>query len=146
MTRCTTALALLTAAGLAACGGASAEDYRADAARVCREAAKQTDAVEPPARATAAAIADFFERQADVSRKTTDRFAELDVPDDLRNAHDDLVRANRDAEEQVRTIVRRVQDGDDPGKVLAEAQTKVGEATAAAREAAERLKVPACTG
>lgn len=139
------AVALGAAAALSACGSGSTEDYRAKAADICGDAAKSAEDIQPPTRAAQAAIADYFERLHDVSDRATDRFAKLDPPDELQDAHDDLVRANREAGKQVGTIVERVADGEDPEKVLIDAQTRVRETTAAAQKAAERLEVPECT-
>jgi hypothetical protein len=139
------ALLVLAVLAVSACGGTNAGDYRAEAAKICRDAAKGAQSVQPPTRATREAIADYFRRLGAVSRRTSDSFTKLKPPKELKAAHDQLLRANRQAGDEVGVIVDRVSKGDDPRKVLAAAQTQVGEATAAAREAAKRLKVPECT-
>lgn len=133
------------AATLAACGGPSAEDYRADAGKICRDAAAATERIEAPTRSTTPAIVDYFERLVGVTDRATERFDALDPPQDLETAHDEVVAANRSAGDEVREIVAALERGQDPEAVLGTAQQRIEQATERANAAAERLNVPDCT-
>ena len=137
--------AALAAATLAACGGPSAEDYRADAAAICRDAAQATEGIEAPTRSTTPAIADYFERLVAVTDRATERFDALDPPGDLEQAHEDVVEANRTAGEEVREVIAALQRGQDAEAVLGTAQQRIEQANDRANAAAERLNVPDCT-
>ena len=143
--RCRSAVLLTFATTLAACGGPSAEDYRADAGAICRDAAKETEAIAAPTKATAPAIADYFERLVGVTDRATERFGELDPPQDLEKAHEEVVEANQSAGEEVREVIAALERGQDAEAVLGTAQQRIEEATTRASEAAERLNVPDCS-
>ena len=133
------------AATLTACGGPSAEEYRADAGGICRDAAQATDRIEAPTRSTTAAIVDYFERLVAVSDRATERLESLDPPQDLERAHEDVVSANRSAGDEVREVIAALERGQDAEAVLGTAQQRIEQATERASEAAERLNVPDCT-
>ena len=137
--------AALAMAGLAACGGPSADEYRADAAAICRDAALATDGIKAPTRSTVPAIIDYFERLVAVTDRSTERFDALDPPQDLERAHQEVVEANRRASAEVREVVAALGRGQDAEAVLGSAQTSIERATEQADAAASRLGVPDCT-
>ena len=137
--------AALSVATLTGCGGPSVEDYRADAGAICRDAAQATEGIEAPTRSTTPAIVDYFERLVAVTDRATERFDALDPPQDLEQAHDDVVEANRTAGDEVREVIAALERGQDAEAVLGTAQQRIEEATERANAAAERLNVPDCT-
>jgi len=139
---------LLAAAtlALAACGGdeVSVDEYRAEARQICQEADRATERIRQPTRSTPAAIADYFDRLLAPNERATQRFQELDPPDELQDAHDDALRASRRGSEEVRRLITQLERGEDPRQVLAGAQQRIRRLTREADAAAERLGVPEC--
>ena len=138
---------LAAVAVLAGCGGddrLSEDEYRERAAQVCREGERESDAVEEPTRATNAAIVDYFERLLAANEASTDRFKELEPPEDLQDAHDAAVKANEDGAVAVREIIADLEDGGDARQILSAAQGRLQDLRARAVEAAQDLGVPAC--
>jgi hypothetical protein len=144
------AVAITLAALLAGCGGGddqlSASEYRAEAKRICTDADKETKAVQQPTRATNAAIADYFRKLSKANERATQRFEELDPPDELEKAHDDALAANKAGTEEVQKLISDLEDGGDARTVLQGAQSRLKELGKRADEAAKRLGVPECSG
>jgi hypothetical protein len=140
-------LALLAALALGACGGddrLSTDEYRAEARQICQDADRATEAVEEPTRATPEAIVTYFERLLSANERSTERFQELEPPEELQEAHDEALRTNREGVQEVRRVIRELQGGGDPRQVLTRAQGRLQELSTAAAGAAERLGVPEC--
>jgi hypothetical protein len=145
-------LVLLASLAPAACGGGgddggeqlSADEYRAQARQVCRDADRATARVKEPTRATSEAIVDYFERLLQANERSTDRFQELNPPEELEAAHADALKANRDGVAEVRRVITELREGGDPREVLTEAQTRLERLTTDAANAAQRLGVPEC--
>ena len=141
------AVALALAAALAGCGGddnLSAEEYRAELRKLCRESDRQTEAVAEPTRATPEAIANYLGRLRDVNARTIERVERLEPPDDLRPAHDRALAANREGRARVDAVIEELEGGADPRQVLAEARKDLQEASRAAKQAARDVGVPEC--
>jgi hypothetical protein len=139
-------LALLLLA-LGACGGddgLSATEYRSQARKICRDADRATEAVEEPTRATSQAIVDYFERLLRANERSTKRFEALDPPEELQDAHNDALRANRDGVREVRRVISELEEGGEPREVLTGAQTRLERLSRDAADAARRLGVPEC--
>jgi uncharacterized protein YhaN len=138
-------LPALLAAG--ACGGddgLSADEYRAQARQICQDADRATEAVEEPTRATSQAIVDYFRRLLQANERSTRRFESLQPPEDLRDAHADALRANRDGVREVRRVISELEEGGEPREVLTGAQTRLEALSREAADAARRLGVPEC--
>ena len=145
--RTTTVLALLASLALAACGGddrLSASEYRAEAKKVCQDADRATARVEEPTRATSDAIVDYFERLLKANEQSTERFTNLEPPEELQDAHDDALKANRDGVREVRRVISELREGGDPRRVLTGAQSRLQKLSGDAADAAQRLGVPEC--
>jgi hypothetical protein len=145
-------IALALAALLAGCGGddggdqLSTADYRAEAKQICTDADKQTDAVEEPTRATNAAIVDYFEKLLEANQRATQRFEDLDPPEELQKAHDDALAANKAGAAEVEKLIGELEGGGDARQVLQGAQSRLQDLGQRADAAAERLGVPECSG
>jgi hypothetical protein len=140
-------LTLTALLALAACGGdegLSAEEYRSQARQICQDADRATEAVEEPTRATSQAIVDYFKRLLQANERSTKRFESLDPPDELQDAHDDALRANRDGVREVRRVISELEEGGEPREVLTGAQTRLEGLSRDAADAARRLGVPEC--
>jgi hypothetical protein len=141
-------LALLATAAVAlgACGGdeTSPEEYRAEARQICQEADRATERVRQPTRSTPEAIADYFQRLLAPNERATRRFEQLEPPEELQDAHDDALSANRRGSDEVRRLIRQLEGGEDPRQVLAGAQQRIRTLTREADRAADRLGVPEC--
>jgi hypothetical protein len=135
---------LAAVALLAACGGTSKEDYRAEAKTICVDADRATERVRQPTRTTPAAIADYFTRLLEPAKRATGRFEALEPPDDLAEQHEQVVRANRASIREVEQLVVRLKRGGDARQVLAGAQDRIRTLTREADAAAKRLGVPEC--
>lgn len=135
---------------LAACGGGnkqlSAAEYRAQAKKICTTADKETGAVKEPTRATNAAIVDYFRQLLKANERATQRFKELDPPDELEKAHDDYTSVNSQGADEVNKLIAELGKGGDARKVLQGAQRRLQELGKRADEAARRLGVPECSG
>ena len=146
--RRSTILAPLAAAALAlgACGGdeTSPEEYRTEARQICQEADRATERIRQPTRSTPEAIADYFGRRLEPNERAVRRFQELEPPEELQDAHDDAIAANRRGADEVRRVIRQLEAGEDPRQVLAGAQTNIRRLTREADRAADRLGVPEC--
>ena len=144
--------ACAVALALGACGGGgggeaeelTAAQYRAQAKQICTEADRATQRVQQPTRATPQAIADYLRQLLAPNDRATQRFQQLDPPAELQDAHDDALRANRRGSEEVKRLVQRLENGDDPREVLAGAQERIRSLTREANAAAGRLGVPEC--
>ena len=139
------ALALLLAA--AGCGGEdelSPDDYRAELRKLCQDADKKTNAVSEPTRATREAIADYLTRLRDINAQTIQRVEELEPPEDLQDAHDRALEANREGREKVDAVIDELEGGGDPTQVLTEARKDLEASSRAAQQAARDLGVPEC--
>lgn len=140
-------IALALAATVAACGGddgLSTEEYRDRATVICRESREATDAVEQPTRSTNAAIAAYFERLMAISRRTTAQFAKLEPPEELADAHDDALAANREGVDEVQRLIRELERGGDARALLQGATGRLQQLSSRSRAAADRLGVPEC--
>ena len=140
-------LAALSVLALAACGGddgPTVAEYREEARSICADADRATEAVEEPTRATSEAIVDYFERLLRANERTTQRFEDLEAPDDLADAHADALKANREGVAEVKRIITALRGGDDPREVLSSAQSRLQQLSGDAGDAARRLGVPEC--
>lgn len=135
------------ATGLAACGGddsLSADDYRAEAVKICQQADKATEAVEQPTKATPKAISTYFRSLLTPNEQATKQFGELEPPEELQKAHDEVLAVNREGAKIVRGVITQVDAGQDPASVLQGATSQLESLNARARKAAGQLGVPAC--
>jgi hypothetical protein len=140
-------LTLTLALSFAACGGddgLSKEDYQAELRKICAESERKTNAVEEPTRATAEAIADYLQRLRDVNAETIEKVEELEPPEDLRDAHDRALEANREGRQKVDDVIKELEGGGDPTQVLTDARKELEESSQAAKKAGEELGVPEC--
>lgn len=140
-------IALAAAATLAACGGddrLSADDYRAEAKTICEQADTATKAITTPTKPTAEAISTYFRDLLKPNEQATSRFAELEPPEELEAAHDEILQVNRAGAKVVRDVIRDVDAGKDPVTVLQSATTELRTLNSRAAAAAGKLGVPAC--
>ena len=138
---------LALAALFAGCGGddsLSTEDYRAELRKICADSEKKTNAVQEPTRATPEAIADYLQRLRDVNAKTIEEVEKLEPPDELSDANDRALDANREGREKVDAVIQELEDGGDPTQVLTEARRDLEDASQAAKKAGQDLGVPEC--
>ena len=106
MRRLFTTLALVVA--LAGCGGdesVSTKDYRAELEKICAESNKRTQYVQKPTRATSEAIADYLQRLRDINVQTIAKVEKLETPDELKDAHERALEANRVGREKVDAVI-----------------------------------------
>ena len=132
---------------VAGCGGEdrlSTEDYRAELKKICEESDRQTEQVAEPTRATPEAIADYLRRLRDVNASTIDKVEGLEPPEDLEDAHNDALDANKAGREKVDAVIKELEEGGDPTQVLNDARKELEEASSKAREAAGKVGVPEC--
>ena len=132
---------------LVGCGGddkLSKEDYQAELRKICAESERRTNEVEEPTRATPEAIADYLQRLRDVNAQTIEKVEELEPPDELKDAHDRALTANREGREKVDNVIGELEGGGDPTQVLTEARKELEESSQAAKKAGEDLGVPEC--
>jgi hypothetical protein len=146
MRRLTIVPALVAAVAVGACGddGLSAQDYRAEARQICQQADRATQGIQQPTRTTPEAIADYFRRLLQPTQRATERFEALEPPEDLQDAHEDVLRANREGIEEVRRLIAQLERDEDPRQVLTGAQERIRALTRQADAAASRLGVPEC--
>ena len=138
---------LLALAALAGCGGddqLSTEDYRGELRELCEDANRRTNEVTEPTRPTREAIADYLTRLRDINAETIQRVEDLAPPDELQDAHDRALAANREGREKVDAVIGELEDGGDPTQVLTEARQDLEESSRAAQAAARELGVPEC--
>ncbi|HEV2061753.1 MAG TPA: hypothetical protein VGR12_02780 [Solirubrobacteraceae bacterium] len=140
------ALTLSLALAFAACGDdrLSTEDYRAQLREICKQSEQRTNEVQEPTRATPEAIADYLQRLRDVNAQTIERVEELEPPEELQDAHDRALEANREGREKVDAVIRELEEGGDPTQVLTDARSELQDASRAAKQAGEDLGVPEC--
>ncbi len=137
-----TGLAVLALAG---CGDElTAEEYRREAADICRAGNRATDRVARPRTQSAPAVADFFQRLLDANQDVIDGFEELDPPEELQGAHDEVLDVNRQGVDAVRATVGRLRGGGDLRRELQAIQSRLRPLDERADRAAQRLGVPAC--
>jgi hypothetical protein len=114
---------VLAAALLAACGsdgdddGLNADEYRDRANRICAEANREVEGLDPPTSPDQ--LADFLERGLELGRSYDRRFRELDPPDELEDLHERGVRLSERLDERFQSLIDRVRAADEP---LAELQ------------------------
>ena len=135
------------AAAFAGCGGddqLSPEDYRAELRKLCQEAERKTNQVQEPTRATREAIADYLTRLRDINAQTIQRVEDLEPPDDLKDAHDRALKANRDGRAKVDAVIEDLEAGGDPTQVLTAARKDLEASSRAAKQAARDVGVPEC--
>ena len=147
MRRLPTFLTLAAATFVVACGGddgLSTSEYREEARKICVEADQATERVEEPTRATSQAISDYFKRLLEANDRTTERFEQLDPPEDLQKAHDDALAANEAGVAEVQRVIDELEKGGDPREVLTGAQTRLQDLSKRSGDAARRLGVPEC--
>src|SRR5215217_6047060 len=131
-------------AAFAGCGGdeLSTDDYRAELRKICAESERQTDKVQEPTRATPEAIADYLQRLRDVNAKTIEKVEDLEPPDELKDAHERALDANREGREKVDAVIKELKEGGDPTQVLTDARKDLEDASQAAKKAGQDLGVP----
>ena len=140
-------LTLSLTAVLVGCGGddrLSTEDYRAELREICNESERRTNQVEEPTRPTPEAIADYLQRLRDVNAETIEKVEELEPPEELEDAHQRALEANRDGREKVDAVIADLEEGGDPTQVLTEARSELEGASEAAKKAGRDLGVPEC--
>ena len=137
MRRVLPALLVALALGLAACGGGgsslSASEYRSKATAICRDHSKQINALTEPK--TNAELGDYLAQGTEITRKTVDRFDDLDPPDSLQSDHDALIKLSREELELLDGVVADIKSGTD-----AQTATKKAEAKLNAKDAAVDAK------
>ena len=129
------------------CGGddgMSKEDYQAELRKICAESEKKTNEVREPTRSTPEAIADYLQRLRDVNAETIQKVEELEPPEDLQEAHDRALEANKEGREKVDAVIKELEEGGDPQQVLTDARKDLESASAEAKKAGEDLGVPEC--
>lgn len=140
-------LALVVAVLAGACGAdqrLEAEEYRAEAARICDRSQREAERIEEPTRATPESIADFFRRQLAVSERNVERFRDLRPPERLQPAHDRTIRATDEVAREVRRVIAELERGRDPRDVLTARRSAIERLTRAQQAAARELGVPEC--
>ena len=145
MRRLSLVLALSTS--LVACGGDDAlspEEYRAEAKAICEDAAKATRAVKAPTRTTNEAVASYFKRLIAVTKRSSERFGELEPAEELEARHEAVLEANEAGIEEVERLIADLERGGDARAVLQNAQTRLEDLSRRSDEAARALGVPQC--
>lgn len=140
-------LTLTLALVFTACGGEdrmSKEDYQAELRKICAESERRTNGVAEPTRATPEAIADYLQRLRDVNAQTIEQVEELEPPEDLQDAHDRALDANKEGREKVDDVIGELEGGGDPTQVLTDARKELEESSEKAKKAGEELGVPEC--
>ena len=142
MTRLRAVLLLAAVAALAGCGGGtSASDYREQAEEICTTATREAADVPPPSD-TAASVAEYGDAAAEIRERETIALDELEPPDELESAHDQLVNASGAIVRSLNDLARAAERED---RQAAAAAAALGDRAAdQARRAAEELELPAC--
>ena len=138
---------LALAAAFAGCGGEDAlstEDYRAQLRKICEDTERRSNAVREPTRATPEAIVDYLTRLRDVNVRSIRRVEELEPPDELEDAHERALAANREGRAKVDEVIDELERGGEPAEVLSEAREGLQESSEAAQKAGRDLGVPEC--
>jgi hypothetical protein len=141
------ALTLTLVAALAGCGGddrLEKDDYQSQLRDICIDSESRTNAIKEPTRATPEAIADYLTRLRDVNALTIKQVEELEPPEDLEDAHERALEANKEGRAKVDAVIKELEDGGDPTQVLTEARKDLQESSAAAKQAAKDVGVPEC--
>jgi len=141
-------LSVVAGVALAGCGGGealTAGDYRRELRRVCTEEAQRTEALQAPRSTRPGDLADYLGRLLEAGERRADAIDALAPPGELREDHERLAGAERDAAEQVARLQEDLrEDGADARRLLAEAEPRLAELSRERAEAARRLRVPAC--
>ena len=142
-------LSLIATLALAfvACGGddkLSTADYRAQLRKICEDTERQSNAVQEPTRATPEAIVDYLSRLRDVNVRSIRRVEELEPPDELEDAHERALAANREGRAEVDEVIEELEGGGEPAEVLSKARKGLQESSEAAKRAGRDLGVPEC--
>jgi hypothetical protein len=139
---------VVAGAVLAGCGGEdplTAAEYRRELRRVCTAEARRTEALRPPPTTRAGDVADYLGRLLEAGERRADAIEALAPPDDLRDAHEQLAEAERDAAEEVERLAGELrEDGADARGLLAGAEPRLAELSRARAEAARTLRVRSC--
>ena len=132
---------LIAAALLAGCGGGSdrlsAKDYRAQAAQICADTQRETNALGRPKRTSEFKV--FLARGLKVTDRSLQRFAALKPPKDLQDEHKAIVAGERKAQEQLRSLSSKLHGDSRDIAVLRQVQpqlSKIGDETNARYRAA----------
>jgi hypothetical protein len=135
---------------LAACGddeGSGAmtvADYRAAAAKICRDSHREANQLGGATR-TPKAYAQQLEELLALNAKTRERLAALDPPEHLRAAHDEVLRTNDQGAAYIRTIIDRLERAKTTREVFDNATgRRIRELDRQSDDAARRLGVPVC--
>ena len=140
-------LVLALSATVAACGGddaLSTEEYRAEAKAICQDATRGTQAVQAPTRTTNDAVASYFKRLIAVTKRSSQRFGELEPPEDLEARHEAALKANEAGIKEVERLIAELERGGDARALLQNAQTRLEDLSRRSDEAARALGVPEC--
>jgi hypothetical protein len=142
MTRVRVTLLLAAVVALAGCGGGtSASDYREQAEEICTTATREAADVPPPSD-TAASVAEYGDAVAEIRERETVALDELEAPDELESAHNQLVNASGAIVRSLNDLARAAERED---RQAAAAAAALGDRAAdQARRAAEELELPAC--
>ena len=68
----------------------------------------------------------------------------LEPPDELKDAHERALEANRVGREKVDAVITELEEGGDPTQVLTEARDELQDSSEAAKKAGRDLGVPEC--
>ena len=79
-----------------------------------------------------------------VNRKTSEQFADLEPPEDLKSKHEAALAANRDGVKEVEKLVAELRRGGDARALLQSAQGRLQALSQRSGEAARALGVPEC--
>src|SRR6185436_10918489 len=97
------------AALLAGCGGGgsgdgrlSAQDYRDQAAKICEDTQRQTNALGRPKKTSEFKI--FLARGLKVTERNLERFSALKPPKDLEDEHNAILAGERAGQDQLRKL------------------------------------------
>ena len=121
----------------------SAEDYRARASEICRDG-KAATAKLPTETETDAELADQLRKLLDINARTREDFGELDPPEDLQDAHDDLLAANDKGVEITEGMIERLEDGEKRAVVFEDVGREILAVSKDRDAAAASLGLPAC--
>ncbi len=108
------------------------------------DATKATRAVEAPTRTTNEAVANYFKRLIAVTKRSSERFGELEPPEDLKRQHDAALKANEAGVKEVERLIAELERGGDARALLQNAQTRLEDLSRRSDEAARALGVPEC--
>jgi hypothetical protein len=135
------------AVAFAACGGEdplSTEDYRAELRKICAESERKTSQVDEPTRSTPESIANYLGRLRDINVETIEKVEGLEPPEELEEAHERGLEANREGRQRVEKVIDELEKGGDPVQVLTDARQGLEESRREAQQAGRDLGVPDC--